>query len=476
MRCAFIFIFISLFAGSRANTFKKDSLNWDVFGKVRIYIPEESPTSVILFISGDGGWDKTTSYISQQLVNENTLVVGIDFVSYMEGIKKKKATCFYPAGDLENCSFYIQRKYKLKKYNKPVLVGYSAGTTLIYSAIAQAPDNTFQGGIALSFSPELESPKPLCPYTGLKSHLSKNKKEYTLEPVSNLNTTFIVLQGLNDKVCTFDKTNTFFKGTENVQLIALRNVAHSFSNPDFWSAKFVDAFKKILNIQEYSKIKESQNEIIKTSPVNSLPQGLPVTYIPTSLKVNRPMAVMISGDGGWTSFDQSVAEQLSARGIPAVGFDSQKYFWDEKTPDQTSEDINKVIHHFMQEWKRNSFILIGYSFGADIVPFISSRLNNNIKENCKGNFLLSPDVLGDFEIHISDMLSMGISNNKYNVSNEVKLNKQFKTFCFFGSEEDQSENYKFKQAGAKIIVLPGPHHYNNNYPVIADSITKFIPL
>jgi type IV secretory pathway VirJ component len=88
--------------------------------------------------------------------------------------------------------------------------------------------------------------------------------------------------------------------------------------------------------------------------------------------------------------------------------------------------------------------------------------------------MLSPDAKGDFEIHISDMLNLGMTDNKYDIIQEVKNCESHQPVCIFGSEEAERDKILFKQAGAKIVIFSGSHHYNNNYSAVADSISQYV--
>ena len=182
------------------------------------------------------------------------------------------------------------------------------------------------------------------------------------------------------------------------------------------------------------------------------------------------MVFLISGDGGWTSFDNSLAESLAAKGMPVAGLDAQKYFWNAKTPDETAVAVTKAIQHFMQQWNKKKFILAGYSFGACVIPFIADRLPASLKESLTGVFSLSPDEIADFEIHISDMLDLGTSNDKFKVTDEIRKIIQLHPVCIFGIEESAAIRAQFSKAGAKIITVPGNHHYNDNPAAAAEAI------
>ena len=130
-----------------------DSLKFGPFGKVTVYQPAKAPEAVVLFVSGDGGWNKGVIEWAKKIAEQGALVVGINILQYLKKIKTEKTKCYYLASDFENLSIMIQKKYKLKKYLKPILMGYSSGATMVYGVLAQAPANTFKGAIALCFVP-----------------------------------------------------------------------------------------------------------------------------------------------------------------------------------------------------------------------------------------------------------------------------------------------------------------------------------
>ena len=62
------------------------------------------------------------------------------------------------------------------------------------------------------------------------------------------------------------------------------------------------------------------------------------------------MAIVISGDGGWRDLDKTIAEDLQRDGVPVVGWDSLRYFWSKKTPQQTANDLAAVMRTYMAKW------------------------------------------------------------------------------------------------------------------------------
>ena len=465
-----IFVFSTNLFASAADTIKVGA-----FGKVTIYKPKAAPNAVVLFVSGDGGWNSGVVEMAKNIVDQGALVAGIDIRHYFKAIKKEKSKCYYPAGDFEELSLILQKKVKMKQYLKPILVGYSSGATLVYGMLAQAPANTFSGAVALGFCPDIETDKILCDGSGLTSHVLKEGKAYYLEKTEKLTAPFIVLQGITDQVCNYAETKKYMEGMKQGKLITLAKVGHGFSVAKNWLPQFTDAYKEILNTPTFAKQKSEENPLLKEQHLTPLPFEMPLTLIPTKNKDGALLiAFLISGDGGWTSFDQSVGEALAEKGVAVVGLDAQKYFWNSKTPLETSNAISKAVEHYLQQWNKNTFVLVGYSFGASVVPFVAGNLSEPLKEKLKGVYSLSPDVKADFEIHITDMLSLESSDDNYDVIEEMKKIKHYNPVCFFGNEEDAATRNRFLESEVKTIELPGSHHYNNDYNKIAESILKEI--
>ncbi|MGG2475679.1 AcvB/VirJ family lysyl-phosphatidylglycerol hydrolase, partial [Rhizobium sp. BR5] len=80
------------------------------------------------------------------------------------------------------------------------------------------------------------------------------------------------------------------------------------------------------------------------------------------------MAVIYSGDGGWRDLDEEVGSALQKQGVPVIGVDALRYFWKEKEPQEVASDLARIIDTYRKEWKVRNVVLIGYSFGADIIP------------------------------------------------------------------------------------------------------------
>lgn len=212
----------------------------------------------------------------------------------------------------------------------------------------------------------------------------------------------------------------------------------------------------------------------ETGAGKAINDKLPLKVISALKKTDLPLFFMISGDGGWTSFDQSLAEALARKGVPVVGLDAQKYFWTKKTPDLVAAELAKVMAQYMEQLGKEEVVLLGFSFGASIVPFVANRLSPELKSQLSAVLSMSPDATADFEIHIADMLNFGGSKGKYNVLAEMSKLKSVPVISYFGKAEGARIPNQFIKQGLKVQILAGDHHYANDFEGLSKTLINVV--
>jgi len=223
----------------------KESTPLPGFKKVWIYGNTVNPTSVVIILSGDGGWVLGVVHAAKQLAKQNAMVIGVSCMPYIRHLRKLDIECYSTATDIENLSIFIQKKYHITNYIKPIILGYSLGATLAYGIIAQAPAHTFKGAIALGFCYDLELPKPLCKGAGLECS-NRVKKSYDLLPSRHITDPFIIIQGVNDRMCKFCLAKDFVNQTTNAEIIGLPDIRHGSLGLRKWMPKILEAYRKVL--------------------------------------------------------------------------------------------------------------------------------------------------------------------------------------------------------------------------------------
>jgi type IV secretory pathway VirJ component len=200
--------------------------------------------------------------------------------------------------------------------------------------------------------------------------------------------------------------------------------------------------------------------------------GLPLTEVPAAKAGEPILAVMLSGDGGWAALDRAVTAELAAQGIGTVGWDSLSYYWKARTPEEVAPDLARLLRHYLQAWGKRQVLLIGYSFGADVLPFLVSRLPPDLRESVVLVVFLGLGPTASFEFHLTDWLSSSTSGDSLPVLPEVRRIAPLPRLCIYGDQERGSLCPGLRADGVAVRELPGDHHFGGDYAGVARLIVE----
>jgi type IV secretory pathway VirJ component len=116
-------------------------------------------------------------------------------------------------------------------------------------------------------------------------------------------------------------------------------------------------------------------------------------------------------------------------------------------------------------------LLVGYSFGADVLPFFTNRLPADLLGKVRLLALLGPGKTADFEFHVTDWLGGG-SKGQPVLPEVKKLAGHPPVLCLYGSKESDSLCPQIAAPLGKAQVLPGAHHFGGDYDALAALILK----
>jgi type IV secretory pathway VirJ component len=172
---------------------------------------------------------------------------------------------------------------------------------------------------------------------------------------------------------------------------------------------------------------------------------------------NKPLVIYFSSDGGWRSFDKKLADSLCASNLPLMGINSYKYFRKRKTPQQTLDSILPYIDLNLKKYNCQKFILSGYSFGAEVAPFLYNLMSDEWKNKVEFIVLLSPSYYSDFKIHFLDMIGINNRHWKYDVLSEIMKIDDKKIIVFWGEDEEKFTKKEFTKHNIAVHPLKGGH-------------------
>jgi type IV secretory pathway VirJ component len=433
------------------------------FGTVSVYIPEGKPGSVAIFLSGDGGWELGVINMAKALRDQGAVVIGADIRRYLaslgEAAGKPGAQCQMIAADFEALSHQVQKEIGMREYHVPVLVGYSSGATVVYATLAQSPPGTFAGALSLGFCADQDfAGAALCPGAGL--HYAPNKQhELVLAPSATVKQPWIAFQGQKDEVCSAQAVDEFAARAANAEVVRLPLVGHGFSVERNWMGEFRAAYARLVPPLEAAAARPPD---IGDLPVSVVPATGPAAEF----------ALLLTGDGGWAGLDRELAARLAASGVPTVGLNSLKYFWTQRTPDETARDVARLLRHYLAAWNKERVVLVGYSFGADVLPFVVNRLPPELRARIASVSLLGIDSSASFEVSVADWVGSGDGGAP--TRPEVAALTRVPVLCLYGEGEADSICPGLP-AGALLTreQVGKGHHFSGEYATLADRILAF---
>jgi len=188
---------------------------------------------------------------------------------------------------------------------------------------------------------------------------------------------------------------------------------------------------------------------------------------------DKPFVFFVSGDGGLKGFTASLCNAIHDKGYSIASLDAHAYFWNKKTPGQTAAAIADYLTTALRSGTDHHWVMIGYSFGADITPFVVNRLPDSLKNQLTDVILLSPSTSTDFEIHLSDMLGIGRKRSMDVVAEINRLGDQ-KTTILFGEDESGFPVSQLKLAKYHSDIIKGDHHFGGNFQAVAEKINTIL--
>jgi type IV secretory pathway VirJ component len=194
--------------------------------------------------------------------------------------------------------------------------------------------------------------------------------------------------------------------------------------------------------------------------------NLPLIEIPSTKGTSDTLVVFVSGDGGWAKIDKSISRILAENGMPVIGLNALQYFWTKRTPDAAARDLQSIVEKYLTTWKKERVLFVGYSRGADVLPFMINRLPAELRSKTRLIALLGPSPKVEFEFHIGDWMRSS-SQNGFAVKPEVDRLSSHNIVCLFG--EDDKDSLCPAVSGPRIqkVMLRGAHHFDGGYEKLA---------
>jgi type IV secretory pathway VirJ component len=408
-------------------------------------LPQGAPRDVVILFA-DPSATETAAAVAH-LTALHAVVATVDAKAYLKTLAAAGPSCAWLSSDIEALNRSLLRKLGFPEFRLPVLASIGAeGGALVYGLLQEAPSYSFAGGASIGWTPAYPGTVDLCGI-GLPSDRDK-----PWLPAKDIQLPWRVQPAPDDSAAIGD----WLDDIDKAELVP-ENVAR---DP---AMTLADMAAPLIESAVSGDTGSIHDLPVIEMPVDTTGGGKPAPYI----------AIIYSGDGGWRDLDRTLGQVLSEQGVPVVGLDSLLYFWQPKRPEVVAHDLDRIMDHYRQAWKIDRFVLIGFSFGADIMPFAYNRLSDENKARVAEISLLAPSRETRFEISVSEYFSDAADEEMLPIEPEIARISSRLLQCFYGEEEADTTLCTTKSAaGEKIFQFPGGHHFGDDYEGLAKRIIE----
>lgn len=205
----------------------------------------------------------------------------------------------------------------------------------------------------------------------------------------------------------------------------------------------------------------------QTSPTDSRDaldavRDLPLEWVAPAGSSRGVTAVLMTGDGGWASLIATVARGLSEQGVAVVGFNSRRWLSRERTPEETALAVVRAIDAARERWPANELVLVGYSRGADFVPFVANRLPTRLRRELRGIAMFGLAPMASFEFHLIDLIKDTRRDSDVLVMPELEKLRGLRMVCVYGNDEPTSGCRDAPDGLLRKDERTGGHHFDGD--------------
>jgi type IV secretory pathway VirJ component len=454
MRVLLALLLSLAFTGAPAVTKTPQTIQASPFGQVTLVNPAGQPKGLVILFADEP---------VQQRESLAGALAELDYAVVQ--VRPEQWLAFSPNADTRSCLDVAAaiRSFERQAFpsvgglapDPPIVVGTGDGAALAYLAAAQARPNELHAAVSIDFHADVPAGMTPCRENGWPAR-SGRTPPMTLEPLPHLNAPWFVFQPEAAPEQGNSPAEKFLARVPDAQLTVIKEPSappyHGASIPEFMALmQWLDP------------------RIAHQVTTTASPAGLPLTEVPARKPGDDRLVVMLSGDGGWAAFDRGVSAVFAAQGIGAVGLDSLSYFWKQRTPAETAAAVAGIIEWYMEHWNKRRVILFGYSFGADVLPFIVNRLPPPLLAHLDRVVFAGLGPRAAFEFHLSNWLS-DAPEDGLPVVDEVRRMPTIRTICLYGSDEGPASACPdLKNTAVILHELPGDHHFNDDYARIVET-------
>lgn len=193
---------------------------------------------------------------------------------------------------------------------------------------------------------------------------------------------------------------------------------------------------------------------------------------PTSFRKDASI-IFLSGDTGLRSWSLGgrVAQQLAAAGYAVTGVDTFVAFSEQKTPEQTAELLARAMLAADARNPGGPIVLMGQSFGSDILPIAVDRLPPTFRARISKIILIVPGSQAYLRVSPGEIA--GIAPADVDLAPLALRLPNVPITCIYGIKETDSLCPVFSHlSNAAVIGMPGGHPLDRDAKAVFTVVSR----
>jgi type IV secretory pathway VirJ component len=181
--------------------------------------------------------------------------------------------------------------------------------------------------------------------------------------------------------------------------------------------------------------------------------------------------IFFTGNGGWRDLARSVTHYLNSKNLSVLVINTKKYLLLGKKPERIACDIENLIDRYSSRWNKENVLLLGYSMGAEIIPFAVNCMDDRYVHKLNDLVLIGPWQKATFRTRLSDYV-VEINRGADIYTQLVKMNRVY-VIC---DDNKYSICHKDLHGAIDHDFLGGGHHFGKDYATLTKLIGKRLKL
>lgn len=187
----------------------------------------------------------------------------------------------------------------------------------------------------------------------------------------------------------------------------------------------------------------------------------------------RLAAVFVSGDIGFNfGMGPHIARRLADDGIPVIGVNALTYFRQGRSVGEVEALIAAAIRRALALGPAERVVLIGQSYGADMVQVGLTRLLQPLRRKIALVALIVPTDAIHYRISPGEML--GWTAPDADAMATARRLDWVPTICIYGQTEKDSPCPRLTQRNVRAVALPGGHGLHQDSGAVHAELSRAI--